>query len=94
VLTSSNSNQLSYESKEWENGAFTKVLLRAFGKDADADRNGLISTTELTSYLSDQLPRLTQNKAGRNQPWRSDSKANCSSAGSGWKSRKRNEWTV
>jgi hypothetical protein len=31
-----------------ENGAFTKVLLRAFGKDADADRNGLISTTELT----------------------------------------------
>jgi len=67
VLTSSNSNQLSYESKEWENGAFTKVLLRAFGKDADADRNGLVSTTELTSYLSDQLPRLTQNK-GRQEP--------------------------
>jgi len=67
VLTSSNSNQLSYESKEWENGAFTKVLLRAFGKDADADRNGLISTTELTSYLSEQLPRLTQNK-GRQEP--------------------------
>ncbi len=62
VLTSSSSAKPSYESKEWENGAFTKVFLRALGPDADTDRNGLISMTELTTYMSEQLPMLTREK--------------------------------
>jgi uncharacterized caspase-like protein len=65
VLTSSSSAAPSVERDEWQNGAFTWVLLRALGKDADADQNGLISMTELTGYLSEQLPRLT---AGAQQP--------------------------
>ena len=59
VLTSSGSAAPSIERDDWQNGAFTEVLLRALGKDADADQNGLISMTELTGYLSEQLPRLT-----------------------------------
>lgn len=35
------------------------MLLGALGKDSDADQNGLISMTELTGYVSEQLPRLT-----------------------------------
>ena len=60
VLTSSSSATPSFEREDWQNGAFTEVLLRALGKDADDDQNGLISMTELTEYLSEQLPRLTQ----------------------------------
>jgi len=59
VLTSSSSVAPSIERDDWQNGAFTEVLLRALGKDADADQNGLISMTELTGFLSEQLPRLT-----------------------------------
>jgi uncharacterized caspase-like protein len=65
VLTSSDSNKPSYESKDWENGAFTKVFLQALGKDADTDGNGLISMNELTTYMSKHLPRLTTDKGGQ-----------------------------
>jgi len=59
VLTSSSSATPSFEDEDWQNGAFTEVLLRALGKEADDDQNGLISMTELTEYLNEQLPRLT-----------------------------------
>ena len=59
VLTSSSSERVSVEKSEWQNGAFTEVLLQAFGREADADRNGLLSTTELTDYIAEHLPRLT-----------------------------------
>ncbi len=59
VLTSSKADKLSREHKRWENGAFTEVLLQAFGKAADADHNGSISMSELASYVAIHLPKLT-----------------------------------
>jgi uncharacterized caspase-like protein len=59
VLTSSSSAAPSLERDDWQDGAFTEVLLRALGKDGDADQNRLISMTKLTGYLSEQLPRLS-----------------------------------
>ncbi len=45
VLTSSSGDEVSYEDKRWQHGAFTKVLLDAFGDaEADVNKNGLIST--------------------------------------------------
>ena len=67
VLTSSGSAQPSYEDAAWENGAFTEVLLRGLGRTADTNNNSLISMSELSSYLHDHLPRLTQAK-GRQVP--------------------------
>jgi WD40 repeat protein len=52
VLTSSSANEVSREDPKWTNGAFTKVLLEAFGRAADTDNNGVISMSELTAYLS------------------------------------------
>lgn len=60
VLTSSDSASPSFERDDWQNGAFTKVLLGALGQDGDSDHDGLISMTELTAYLSEHLPRLTR----------------------------------
>jgi hypothetical protein len=50
---------LRLEHADWQNSAFTEMLLRALGEDADADRNGLISSTELTRYVGEHLPQLT-----------------------------------
>jgi uncharacterized caspase-like protein len=62
VLTSSTSDEISREDDKWNNGAFTKVLLDALGKDADEDHDGLISMSDLTSYVSTHVIRLTEGK--------------------------------
>jgi len=49
VLTSSSAEESSRENDAWNNGAFTKVLLEAFGKDADENHDGLISMSELSA---------------------------------------------
>jgi WD40 repeat protein len=59
VLTSSTANEFSREDDKWNNGAFTRVLLDALGKDGDEDHDGLISMSELTHYLSTHLVSLT-----------------------------------
>jgi hypothetical protein len=59
VLTSSSADQLSREDPTWGNGAFTKIVLEALSSRADANRNGLISISELTGYLMRHVPGLT-----------------------------------
>ncbi len=59
VLTSSSSNEVSREDPKWGHGAFTKAFLDALGSAADTDHNGVISMTELTSYLTAEVVRLT-----------------------------------
>lgn len=60
VLTSSTAAQLSREHEDWANGAFTEVLLEALDGRADANSNGRINVSELTAYLTRNLPGLTQ----------------------------------
>ena len=59
VLTSSRGDEFSQEDEAWKNGAFTKVLIAALGRDADENHDGLISMSEMTAYLSAHLPTLT-----------------------------------
>jgi hypothetical protein len=66
VLTSSSGGEPSFERAEWQHGAFTKVLLDAFGDPAaDLDRNRLISAIGLTKYVATQVPMIT---GGRQNP--------------------------
>jgi WD40 repeat protein len=60
VLTSSLAKELSREDPRWGNGAFTKIVLEALSSRADASRNGLISVSELTGYLTRHVPGLTE----------------------------------
>ena len=62
VLTSSGSTEVSREDPAWENGAFTRALLKALGKEADTNRNGQIDVNELTSAVEVELSRLTGKK--------------------------------
>ena len=61
-MTSSSANEPSREDKRWRNGVFTEVFLNALGSTADTDRNGLISVTELTKYLTTWVADLTGGK--------------------------------
>lgn len=67
VLTSSKEHETSREDPAWGHGAFTKAILDAFDPDdgADADHNGLITTTELADYIGNAVPALT---GGRQTP--------------------------
>lgn len=62
VLTSSDGTEVSREDPAWENGAFTKALLQALGKEADSNHNGRIDVLELTSAVGHELARLTGRK--------------------------------
>jgi uncharacterized caspase-like protein len=59
VLTSSSADELSREDPQWGHGAFTTIVLEALSSRADANRNGLISISELTGYLTRHVPGLT-----------------------------------
>ena len=61
VLTSSSRHELSVERKEWENGAFTEVFLKAL-READQRNNGRLRITDVTRYLGEHVPKLTDGK--------------------------------
>jgi uncharacterized caspase-like protein len=61
ILTSSSAEEPSCEDERWQNGAFTEALLDALSR-ADTNRDGLISVTDLASYLVTHIPRLTGNR--------------------------------
>jgi hypothetical protein len=66
VLTSSSAAELSREDPKCGDGSFTKIVLEALSSRADANRNGLISISELTGYLTRHVPGLTD---GAQHPW-------------------------
>jgi hypothetical protein len=61
VLTSSTADNVSREDEKWEHGAFTKALLDALSASDEIDTNhdGVISMSELTSYMKRRLTKLT-----------------------------------
>jgi WD40 repeat protein len=65
VLTSSSADQASREDAAWSNGAFTEAFLEALGTGADDNHDGLISATELASYVDRRVRALT---GGRQSP--------------------------
>jgi uncharacterized caspase-like protein len=56
VLTSSTAKEVSREDENWDHGVFTRVLLDALGGDADESHRGLVSMSDLTRYISTQVP--------------------------------------
>lgn len=59
VLTSSSGKELSFERREWGNGAFTKAITEALNGRADANTDGFVSMSELESYVYQRVRELT-----------------------------------
>lgn len=61
VFSASHGVELSYEDDRLKNGIFTYELLQALsGSQADADRNGSVTTDELRSYVSQAVSTRTE----------------------------------
>ncbi len=53
VFSSSKGNELSYESREMENGLFTEYITRALSTvEADENKDGVVSVRELRGYVA------------------------------------------
>lgn len=65
VFASSTGRQLSLESREWGNGAFTRALVAGLNGGADLMRRGRITFQGLGYYVSAEVDKLT---GGRQTP--------------------------
>jgi Caspase domain len=63
VFSSCGSRQLSLESREWGNGAFTRAVIEGLdGKAAELRRRPEITRLALQLYVSDRVKELTRNQ--------------------------------
>ncbi len=63
VLSSSRGQEYSLEGPQFENGAFTEVLLQALRSEAaDGDGDGLVTTDELREHAIRAVPLLTDDR--------------------------------
>lgn len=65
VFSSSRGGELSYESDDLRNGFFTNRLIAAMRGAGDADRNGMVSTDEIRSFVIAEVPKMAE---GRQNP--------------------------
>jgi hypothetical protein len=60
VFSSSKGGELSYERSDIENGLFTEYIIKALTTtEADKDINGILTTDELRSYVSEQVAKAS-----------------------------------
>ncbi len=67
ILLACQSGAVAYEDKQWQHGAFTKVLLDGLDGKADANQDQQLYLSELYAYLSETIPALTRKALGRLQ---------------------------
>ncbi len=60
VFASSTGRQLSIESEEWQNGAFTKALVEGLDGEADLLRNGKITVSTLEAWVAERVKELSK----------------------------------
>ena len=66
IISSSSGLQFSYEDPRWQNGVFTYVFLHGLkSMEADENKDGQITASEIQAYVGEFVPRLTQ---GLQQP--------------------------
>ena len=59
VFSASTGRQVSQESREWNNGAFTKALVEGLSGRADLQRTGRVTVNMLDLYISERVKALT-----------------------------------
>ncbi|NJO12859.1 MAG: hypothetical protein HC872_04660 [Gammaproteobacteria bacterium] len=60
VISSASGNEYALEGEQWANGVFTYALLDGLKNgSADANRDQIISVSELQAHVLEQVRRLT-----------------------------------
>ena len=67
VVAAAAKTQFAVELAELGHGAFTYTILEGLGGEADARKDGIITIRELTNYIENRLPDLSEEKSGEAQ---------------------------
>lgn len=59
VLSATDSEGVAHELEKFEHGAFTYALLQGLATHADSNNDGVVKAGELSNYVEDTVPRLT-----------------------------------
>jgi WD40 repeat protein len=59
VFAASRGSEKSIEKPEWRHGAFTKAVIDALSGKVTGDQEGIIRTSELGTWVSNEVPRIT-----------------------------------
>ena len=60
TFASSTGRELSMESPEWKNGAFTKALIEGLFKgEADPYHTGTVTVSQLDAFITNRVKKLT-----------------------------------
>jgi uncharacterized caspase-like protein len=63
IISAAGGTEYAYESKDWNNGVFTYSILNGIkSKDADANKDGVITVNELKNYVRGEVTKLTEGK--------------------------------
>lgn len=62
MLTSCDQNEISLESRTWNNGAFTRELIEGLQGAADTNHDGSVTIKELSDFVHTAVLKLTDNK--------------------------------
>ena len=60
VFASSTGRQLSVESEEWKNGAFTKAIVEGMNGKADLLRHGKVTVSGLEAWVAERVKELSE----------------------------------
>lgn len=61
VISSASGKEFAFESNEWKNGVFTYSFLEGLkSKNADEDKNGTITVSEIRNYVIKRVQELTK----------------------------------
>ena len=60
TFASSQGDEISWEDKSWQHGAFTKAILEGLDGSADISKDGFISVQELVDYVKSVVPDMVQ----------------------------------
>ena len=66
TIVASSKDQVALEGYEGH-GVFTYILLEALNGDADSNRDGRITISELATWIEERLPEVTYKKWGYEQ---------------------------
>jgi WD40 repeat protein len=59
VIAAAGGEEFAEEGDDWSNGVFTYAVLEGLRGQADKDKDGIITVSELRSYVSNTVPLLT-----------------------------------
>ncbi len=68
IITAGGKNDLSYEDQDFGRGVFTHYLFEGLSGDADKNRDGIVTSSELFEYLKDKVMRATSSKGLKQIP--------------------------